>query len=190
MLIGFAGAPCSGKTTLAAKLFVHLLEMGIPCEFISEAAKDKIVEKRLICGELVELTPRDNLDVYLLQEKKEKTYVNGCPSEIAIVSDGSIVNSLLYPIETLNSEEHKKLESFILTEAKKLYDVLFLCSPVPHPTTFEHPNRLHNYEESLEKHERLLQLVEEYEVPHILLGGPIEIRRTTALSAVLEKHLS
>ena len=47
MYVNFIGAPCSGKTTSAAKLFAELKEMGLEVEFVSEYARLYIAKKRI-----------------------------------------------------------------------------------------------------------------------------------------------
>ncbi len=48
ILIGISGAPCVGKSTLAAKLFSRLKEMGLNVEMALEYCKEYAIEKREI----------------------------------------------------------------------------------------------------------------------------------------------
>lgn len=150
MLVQFIGAPCSGKTTVAAKLFAMLKESGHPCEFIAEQARVHIALKRwhrARYGEQgeVKLSDGDQGQIMSGQALVEEAFLQTCPPEVVIVTDTSPLNTLLYMSEPMRgSPEVQDLAGKVVART----DLVFYCPPVE-PPTLPDPNRLHTKEACL-----------------------------------------
>lgn len=173
-LIGFFGCPSSGKTTIAANLFSHYKETGLSAEYIPEAARSYIAKAK------TERTPwymneEDHIRIALEQYSQEYNFVNTVDKQTILLTDGSIFNSILYT----GKEDSERL-------AKGHYDCLFFCDPV-RPLSSD-SIRLHSFEESLQIHERAIQMMEQYgsDLPLVKLVGSLPYRVQTAKTAVLE----
>lgn len=187
MLVGFVGAACSGKSTTASRLFAELKELGTPVEYITEQARIVIARKRYEqLSEKVYLTDLDQLQIVIKQDHLERIMMGSCGPDVAIITDTSILNTLLYM-----SEDYKKrdnVEKIMKTGIDK-YDILFLCGLVPRLITSVDPNRLHTEDESRILHDKLEPLIEKF-APNkkiIHLEGPPHVRLATAISEVLDK---
>lgn len=186
MLVGFIGAPCSGKTTTAAKLFAELKDMGLPAEYVAERARYHISRKKFVIrtkgyGDFT-LTDEDQISIansQFLDEKIMKT------DDVIVVTDSCVLNSFLYMTENTRNDE--ELREF-MQDALKEYDVIFICAPVSRPKGKD-PNRVHDEEFSVKVHNEiekiLVPLLEEKEVHW--LTGPSHLRLGTAIAATLDK---
>jgi predicted ATPase len=183
MLISFIGAPCSGKTTSAARLFADLKDLGYPAEFVAEAARLYIAKKKNHYGDTsFSLSDVDQLMILSLQKSAEET-MNHRGS--LVVTDSSVFNTLLYLSD--ESQEDPKVREDI-SSAKKRYDLIFRCPPVKASTECD-PNRVHSFEESLGLNNRLTEICSRYEIHPILLGGTTRQRVSTAMEHVLGELL-
>ena len=186
MLIGFIGAPCSGKTTTAARLFAELKDNGIPAEFISEEARRYIAEKR--CRDKEDGLPfsLDDLDqgrIATNQFFSEKYMVESAP-QVVVVADSSVLNSALYMSDEFAA---RKGPATMMEIAAKRYDIIFLCAPVQLPAGSD-PNRVHDAKQIAEIQQKISELLVKYGLsgnPKVIpLGGPTNVRLQAALSAV------
>jgi nicotinamide riboside kinase len=189
MLIGMIGAPCSGKTTVAAKLFAELKDLGLPTDYVAEQARFYIANKRFLQkksggGEEVILSDEDQLAIARQQFRHE--LVMSDPRTI-LITDSSVLNSLLYM-----SDEFRKSEEVqsLARAAAARYDVLFICHPVQRPDGTD-PNRIHDETFSLKVHENIGPLLQallfdssHLEIQHLV--GPSRIRLQEAQSLTLE----
>lgn len=83
-LIGFLGAPCSGKSTLASELHTSLKISNKNSIFISEAATDYIAEFG------IPTAPIDQMTIFYKQRQMENMYIN--TKEYIICDSSSILN--------------------------------------------------------------------------------------------------
>ncbi len=86
-LIGFLGAPCSGKSTLASELHTKLKTLNKNSIFISEAATDYIAEFG------VPNEPLDQMTIFYKQRQMENMYIN---TKDYIVCDSSSILNYFY----------------------------------------------------------------------------------------------
>ena len=183
MLICFLGAPCSGKTTTAARLFAALKDGGVACEFVVEEARKYIARLRLInLPNSTTLTDYDQQEIMRYQSSSENLMIRSCGSEVIIVSDSSPLNALMYM-----SENTRKITKWWLEEHMKKVDLAFVCEPFNYNSNLD-PNRVHNYQQSLDLQKQLPDLIKEFapSLKVINLVGDSDLRFKEALAAVTE----
>lgn len=196
MIIEFLGCPRSGKTTTAARVFANLKEAGFNCEFIPEQARFYIAQKRVACN----LEPSDNLvlddiDQANIMEKQfdaQNLMLKACGSDALIVTDSSILNSMLYM--TKNFREHgdgTDLGARLLTmidEYHKIPKVTFYSAPVDWVGGLD-PNRVHTKEQSEVVDKDIHEYLLKYHVSiYCPLHGDTDLRWRNATSHVI-KHI-
>ncbi len=186
MLIGFLGAPCSGKTTTAAMAFAELKDMGIPAEFVVEKARKFIAGKRVNCLKTntpFTLTDEDQNTIAMSQFSDEQLIVESVEWHTAVITDSSVFNSLIYMSEAhANEPGVRRSMQFALDK----YDLLFLCGIVP-PSPALDSNRVHNQQQSFDLDTRLQALLKEFttKTPIISLSGSSKYRAREVVSNVL-----
>lgn len=190
MLIGFLGAPCSGKSTTASRLFADFKERGYSAEFINEQARIHIAQKRLnhsrsLKDSSFHLTDNDQFQIATAQYDLETLMASQADPDTLIITDTSVLNSALYVSEqSLNTPNFLGL----ISKATLQYDLLFLCDIVTRPTVRD-LNRIHSPEESFTLHDKLLILLDKFasKTPTIRLAGSTILRLQHARTAVLER---
>lgn len=148
MIIEFIGCPRSGKTTTAARVFANLKEAGFNCEFIPEQARFYIAQKRVSLGlsptDSLKLDDIDQLAIFNKQYDSQELMLKACGEDALIVTDSSILNSLLYMQDTGLQDERifNTLQEYF-TKPK----VTFYATPVEWIGGLD-PNRVHSRLES------------------------------------------
>lgn len=154
MLVNLFAGPGAGKSTIAAKVFVMLKEAMIPCELVTEYAKDLCWEGR---------TP--NNQIHVLGEQHQRFHRLKDKVEV-IVTDSPLLLVALYgrflgmsnTFENLVREEHQKLDplNFYLLRLKKPYD----------------PNgRWQDEQEAKKLDKQIWYMLQDYGVPFMSLPG-------------------
>lgn len=194
MLIGFIGLPNSGKTTIASKVFGTLKENASNAELIVEQARFYIAKKRLdnklSLKEPLALTDDDQLKIVKKQSNLENIMVQGTNINTYIISDSSVLNSMLYLSDEMFNNEDLKNEIVNVGN----YDLLIYCHPFNTESFPDDPNRVHSKEqvEALEKRSKdLLSFIKKkgYNVKEILGTYPLDLRWKECLSTVTSEHL-
>ena len=158
MVIGFIGAPYSGKTTTAAKAFADLKDLGAATEYVPEVARWYIAEKKTYWTgayrralrpefeglKFEGLKNEDQIRIMERQLENEAIMAASCDFDTMVITDGCALNSLLYMPESLRRCAEV---SRCITQSIDQYDVLFYCAPV-YDTWIPDPNRLHSHEEA------------------------------------------
>lgn len=167
MLVTYIGAPCSGKTTTAARVFADLKERGLPVEFLSEYARFYIAGKRNLEGDA--FTGLDDRDQFaILQEQEKREFVMAADPRSLVVADSCAMSALLYMTEGYLSDSRMednclwfggKSPLNLAREAAQQYDIIFRCSPV-RPGVGYDPNRIHSYEQSLDIDKRIDRILD------------------------------
>jgi nicotinamide riboside kinase len=187
MLVGFLGAPCSGKTTTATRLFADLKDKGSSVEFISEKARSYIAWKKYTYPqEPFCLTDEDQFAIAQAQYQAEVIMRSVCGPDLDIITDTSVLNSLLYM--TPEFRERPDVRT-LMAMAVRQYDILYLCQPVGRLSTYD-PNRVHSEEQALALHEDLERIFAEYvpsSVHAISLNGPSYVRLHHAMAELLQQ---
>lgn len=180
MLIGFVGAPISGKTTTAARLFASLKDDGYAAEFIPEQARVRIATKRLTQPD-VPLDDTDQARIFKAQALLEDVFVASSPSSL-VVADATAFLALLYMTPGLRLT--------YLDLAKKsvgLFDILFRCRPV-HAGVVYDPNRMHSFEQSVKLDALLDEILVTVGSPKVIeLVGDTRARANHAMTVVMER---
>jgi hypothetical protein len=192
MLVGFLGAPISGKTTTAARLFAGLKDDGYVAEFIPERARYHIAKLRYEAKKAnaapLPLDRFDQRDILYAQEHSEKLFVETSPRSSVIVTDSAALLALLYLPPELRTMAD------ILPVAKRStarFDLLFRCHPVQ-PGELYDPNRVHSFEQSRDldmQLEEVMKLVEVDPSKVVELSGPSHVRASRAQYEVSERYL-
>ena len=203
MLIGFLGAPISGKTTTAALLFAGLKDNGYVAEFLPEQARTYIAFKRYSevttamseanqPGSCVAVPSRplddfDQLDIMRKQYAVEKVFSEVSPRSL-IVTDCAAFLALLY----MTPEARVKQDVLQKARASAAgFDLLFRCHPVK-PGDLYDPNRVHSFEQSQALDAQLEEVMRLAEVPTekvVDLAGPSNVRASRAHFEVMERML-
>lgn len=166
MLIGFVGAPCSGKTTTAALVFAALKQMGKIVEFIPECARSYICQKRREEGNKFTLDDWDQTEISFAQSNMESLFLESGTD--IVVTDSSLFNALLYMSPEFREDF---LVKFSFQNYK--YDYLFHCPPVIPHSSIKDPNRLHDYNTSLEIEKSIPEIIKH---PYITVTGDAQTR--------------
>jgi hypothetical protein len=194
MLVGFIGAPISGKTTIAAKMFSTLKEQGNSAELIVEEARHYIARYRysnkLSHKDPITLTDDDQLRIASKQKEIEEVMKYGCGFDTIIVSDSSIFNTALY----LSNGFLDVPDRPFFKALKGHYDVLFYCHPIPVKVLPDDPNRIHDLEHIKriqEKSVKLLNILKGLNIKVVELLGSLtlEQRYQDACSATMDHYL-
>lgn len=125
MLVNFIGAPCSGKTTIAASVFADLKESGQDAEFVTEKAREHIALVRQICQAREVpflLTDEDQLTIFHKQMDAQSIFSSN--RDTIVVCDSDPLLTLLYMKEIQGYVEVAALEV-----AQKM-GLLFYCPPL------------------------------------------------------------
>jgi len=133
MLVGFAGASCSGKTTLVEAVYKELKEQGYDVAIIKEVAR-WVFERyfgKFGCLDVL----RSDKDVYYRFQKKifdEQLFLeNELERQYDIVlTDRTIFDNLLYTVTYCDITQIFRLFRTLPPIGKKRYDLIFLCEPL------------------------------------------------------------
>ncbi len=194
MLVGFIGAPISGKTTIAAKMFATLKEQGNAAELIVEEARHYIAKLRydnqMSPNDKVTLDDTDQLKITGAQKEREDMMKYGCGYDTIIVSDSSVFNTALY----LSNGFLDVPDRPFFKNLKGHYDLLFYCHPIPVKTLPDDPNRIHNLEEIRKlqiKSLKLLNILKRLDIKVVELLGSLSLeqRYNDACSATMSHYL-
>lgn len=185
MLITFLGAPCSGKTTTAARAFADLKDAGYPAEFIPEQARQYIANLKHKCKthgfDFPGLEEQDQFRIMKSQYSIEKAFSSD--KTVISVADSSVLNGMLY----LDEGGRFEMRDYVDMEAK-LVDIAFICSPVQSPSISD-PNRVHSVEQSLKLNETLKAFVNTWyvNVNVVTLVGDRDFRHNEVMRAIYQR---
>ena len=187
-MIGFIGPPCSGKSTCAANLFSHLKDDGYPAEFLPEAARTYIVNKRVENMKLNHadgpLLPIDQLKIFLMAAHNEHIFIKGSPKSLTVTDSASFLAFLYLPVESRNLQEFT-----IAKNISKKFDLLFRCHPVIPSSQIADSNRKHSFDESLILDTYLDNLIRDLDIPTskiVELSGTAQDRSRQTLYHTME----
>jgi hypothetical protein len=185
------GAPCSGKTTVAAMAFASLKGLGLPCEFIPEQARWRIarlrVERGLAPSEPVVLSDVDQMEIMKSQFYLESVFTRAVGPSVIVISDSSVLLSLLY----MSAAQRRSPEvAELVRRSVAQVNLYFHALPVPAGSLFD-PNRIHSHEESLAIDTSFSDVLAEH-APEVLprmelLAGHQSTRQTRLVERVLRE---
>lgn len=187
MLVGSIGAPGSGKTTTAARLFAELKESANSCEFITERARTLIAFKHfqsILTNLPFALSDGDQYEIANSQYTAELIMKTVCGPNSIVITDSCVLNSLLYMSDDFRTTPQV---TELIEKSIKQYDLLFLCHLVPRLNLHD-PNRIHSEEESVALHDKLELLVKQYcpNTPVVQLMGNPRSRLLQAVATTLD----
>ncbi len=195
MLIGFIGAPASGKTTIATKMFATLKEQGNNSELIVEEARHYIARKRFKDykagnNDPFTLTDEDQLRIAFKQKEIEEVMKFSCGKDSIVVSDSSVFNAALYMSNGFLDQPNRPF----FQELKDHYDMVFFCHPINLKVLPEDPNRVHTLAEVDKiaiKSYKLLTMLKSLGIhTHELLGTlSLDQRYKDTCSATMDYYL-
>jgi GTPase SAR1 family protein len=190
MLIGFIGAPNSGKTTIAARVFAELKQNGQPdVEFIVEEARRYIAIKRAERN-TDPLSDSDQETIFARQASLEGLMVGAVGPYGTVVSDSCAINSLWYMTPALRDRymsENADYFQWLRSNA-----LLFWCSNIgimPQKDTL----RLHDEEQSKEINRIIGDALINRSLKNLLplhpklLTGPIDLKVSKVVEQIYER---
>jgi hypothetical protein len=192
MLIGFLGAPISGKTTTAALLFASLKDDGYVAEFLPEQARAYIAFKRYKESQpgAPEARPLDDRDQYeiLRRQRNMELVFSTSSTQSIVITDCAAFLALLYM-----TPEGRVKEDVVCgaRRSASAFDLFFRCHPVK-PGDLYDPNRVHSFEQSQALDTQLEEVMKLAGVPPekvIELAGPSNVRASRAYYEVMERKL-
>lgn len=189
MIVGFLGAPNSGKTTIAAKVFAELKQNGQPnVEFVGEEARKYIAECVFFENKYPPLDFSDQERIFGRQFTTEQIMHTATGKSGVVVTDSSALNALWYMNEDqvlsfLCRDISLKYMNFIKENA-----LLFYC-----PILGIMPNsgdnlRRHDIEESKRIDKRVTKFIADFpSIPvKAVLSGSINLRTQKVLELTYE----
>jgi hypothetical protein len=190
MFVGFIGAPNSGKTTIAAKVFADLKQSGQPdVEFVAEEAR-RYIAQRIFSGNKNPLTAFDQQKIFGLQRDLEQMMVQVIGPDGILVSDSCALNSLWYMNTEDRADEIFEQDAYIKWLNKNA--ILFYCSPIGIMNQID-TLRLHNAKQSAAIDQIINdQLIGQNLRAHIplhskALTGPIDLKVSKVLEKIYER---
>ncbi len=150
LVVNLLGAPGTGKSTTAAKLFAALKELNVNCELVTEYAKELVWHKR-------SETMKDEL--YLFAKQNHRLCMLKDQVEI-VVTDRPIILSSLY--NDMYGDKSEAFSNLVLHETNKYPNLNILLNRVK---PYNPKGRVQTEEESDDmkpKIEKLLNSCQEY----------------------------
>jgi nicotinamide riboside kinase len=185
MLVNFIGAPCSGKTTIAASVFAELKENGQDAEFVTEKAREHIALVRMTCqarGVPFTLTDEDQLTIFNKQVAAQDVFAGDRNS--VVVCDSDPLLTMLYM---------KDVPSFVevvASDLQKQMGILFYCPPLnSYQVT---GNRVHDVDFAKSIDARIPAHYKKYAPNakiYALPTGPVRLKVSYALGKIYEHSL-
>ncbi len=156
-IINLFGAPCSGKSTIAAKLFYTLKEKNISTEYVYEYAKEAIYESRN------ELLSNDQLYIFAKQHRKinRVLYITDY-----IISDSPLLLSNIYFNKDNNIYSWELFESFVMDTFHKYNNLNFLL-PSPNEKYYKSIGRKEIYDNAVKIHNNIEQYLIKNNIQYI-----------------------
>ncbi|CAB4127253.1 NK domain containing protein [uncultured Caudovirales phage] len=188
MLVSIMGSPCSGKTTVAAKVFAALKEQGFSSEFITEQARSYIAERKYNQqSQNLSLNDSDQVEIFERQYKQENFFSYSAHQNTVILCDSSSLNSILYMTPELAGTEF--INRKILKSLKNI-NCIFYCKPL---STYdsEDVNRVHDQNFALELDKKILSFAESNNITFDgILHGTATERANQMLTTILSKMVN
>ena len=165
-IINMISGPCSGKSVLAAELFVYMKKQGIHVEYLQEYAK-----------KLVWLKDFDMLNnQHLVSYKYYKSIkaLSECKDIEYIILDSSLLNGLYYNRNNMdNLSNVEKTESQILKYFREFENINFFVKRGKYE--YEQAGRIESEQESKSIDIHLEKILTHYSIPYnVIQIGEIE----------------
>lgn len=164
-VVNFFGAPCTGKSTIAACIF-HKFKKYLPgfnVELVTEVAKD-------LCWENNSMALRDQL--YVAGKQEHRLYRLSCSDvDIAITDAPLMLQTIYYNLNNKpNSEEFEKV---IFGHSNMYQNINFMLYPRS-KINYENAGRNYDFERQEEITGKILDLFEKYKIDYINVSDDID----------------
>lgn len=146
IIINLYGAPCAGKSTVAAQLFSLLKWNKIEVELINEYAKDLVWEER-------NKTLKNQIYIFAKQHKKIFNLLNKVKF---IITDSPLLLCSFY--NNKNNYNSKELDTLILSEYNKCKNIDILLNRT---TTYNPNGRMETEEQVNQYHDDMIMFLNE-----------------------------
>lgn len=173
MLVNFVGAPCSGKTTIAATVFASLKEAGLEAEFVTEKAREYIAKLRYRCAAAqipFVLDDTHQRNIFHLQDEAQM-YMSSVDTDTVVVCDSDPLLTLMY---MHNPEE---IPYNVIQNVVNGMGLLFYCPPID--TYQSSGNRVHDKQFALDFDKKIF--------PHYKKLAPVNPLIPLPLGSVKQK---
>jgi hypothetical protein len=156
-IINMISGPCSGKSVLAAELFVHMKKQGIHVEYLQEYAK------KLVWLKDFEMLNNQHLVSY--KYYKSIKALSECKDIEYIILDSSLVNGLYYNRNNLNNLSNvEKTELQILKYFNEFDNINFFVKRGKYE--YEQAGRIESEQESMSIDIHLEKLLTHHSIPY------------------------
>lgn len=150
MLVNFVGAPCSGKTTIAATVFASLKEAGLEAEFVTEKAREYIAKLRYRCAaaQIPFLLDDSHQRNIFHQQDEAQMYMSSVDSDTVVVCDSDPLLTLMY------MKNPDIIPQNVVQGVVDGMGLLFYCPPIDNYQASG--NRVHDRQFALDFDKRIL----------------------------------
>lgn len=188
MLVSIVGCPCSGKTTVAAKVFALLKDHCFTAEYISEQARYYIstqrVKKSLTYKDEIILSDEDQINIMKQQLAVEDLLLKTTNPHTIIICDSSALNALLYMNQ--DTKQLPQVKELIL-QSLTHYDMIFYAKPLEIFSTAD-AGRIHSQQQSILVDKILPDVMSDVGVKvERSLEGDSEVRCIQMYSSIMNK---
>ena len=161
-VINLFGGPGTGKSTIAAQLFVDLKILQLNCELVTEFAKDLTYDESIrVMDNQIWIFANQHQRMYRLQDKVDY-----------LVTDAPLFNSIIY---SGKGDDHKSFHNFVLHEFNR-YDNLNVF--IERSTDYRQEGRYQNEREAIDVDNEVLRCFNYFEVPFV------KVELKTAVSSI------
>lgn len=168
VIINLVASPCSGKSTLACSIFVHLKKLHLDVEYITEFAKDLIWEDRI-----------DELNnQYYVSYQQYKILKNVYGKVDYIICDSPLAMSLFYNYYNGdNVSDVFKTSQFILDKMEEFQNSVYIFLRRNNELPYLQTGRIHTETQSAEIQENLEYLLKCCDINYFTMntGDPFDM---------------
>lgn len=170
LLVNFLGAPNSGKSTAAAAIFSALKKKDIEPVLVTEFAKEMVIEKNITALAHQEFIMANQL--YRLR----------CAYEYGdlVITDSPILLCHVY-----NKDASPTLRQYIV-ESHHTFDNLNLFCFLDEQFKYSMTGRIHNRDEAILIEQKLVDLVDEYQIKCHSFSAMTEMQLVDLILALVE----
>ena len=153
LVVSMISGPGSRKSTMTASVFAKLKWKNYNCEYVGEYAKDKVWEESIkVLDNQIYVFGKQHHRIWRLAQKVD-----------IVLTDSPLLLSIIY-----DQEKRPELENLVISEFKK-YDNL--CIFLNRKAIYNPAGRIQNEEESKQKDQEILDLLNKHNIPFIRVNG-------------------
>lgn len=153
LIVSMISGPGSRKSTMTASVFAKLKWKNHNCEYAGEYAKDKVWEESInVLNNQIYVFGKQHHRIWRLAQKVD-----------IVLTDSPLLLSIIYDIE-----KRPELEKLVVHEFNKYNN---LCFFLKRKAIFNPAGRIQNEEESKQKDQEILELLNRQNIPYISVDG-------------------